>query len=118
MVQRRSPNSRWRNKIQTFSLVILAGTIHRFKSLINKYLNMNQIQKLAEKDSPFLPENMKALYQKNKQIIQNQFQYNDQFLTQFKQHQEEQKRRQEIINKMKTYEMQQKQYVLKKFLKF
>lgn len=62
MVLRRTPNSRWRNKISTFGMIVLAGTIHRFKSIFEKYLNLNKIKNLAEKDSPFLPESMKALY--------------------------------------------------------
>lgn len=62
MVYRRSPNSRWINKLSTFGMILTAGTLHRFKHIIDKYFNLNKLQSLSNEDSPFLPDNLKTLF--------------------------------------------------------
>ncbi|KRX01631.1 hypothetical protein PPERSA_03715 [Pseudocohnilembus persalinus] len=70
MVLRRTPGSGWANKITSLLSIVAAGSLHRFKMVQKKYLSENIFKKLTEKDSVFVPKNIKEIY-KIKDSIQS-----------------------------------------------
>ena len=59
MVLRRAPGSQWTNKISTFLLVIMAGSLYRLNKITSFLFSKNHLKEMTSKDSSFLPDAIK-----------------------------------------------------------